>query len=99
MRGLHPKSLVLVVPVPPVADWVVRAEERNRVIDEINRRVAAECARRDGCRMLSWPENLRTPSGHLSRAMTSDGTHLSAQAYNSLAAMIREAVATGGGGE
>jgi lysophospholipase L1-like esterase len=98
LRGQHPRTLVLVIPVPPVANWVEQADERNRVIDEINRRVAAECARREGCRVLVWPDHLRTASGHLSREMTSDGTHLSARAYESLAAMIREADGTGGGG-
>jgi lysophospholipase L1-like esterase len=91
MIAQHPDTLILLVSIPPMANWVERAERRNEIIEEINRRLRDHCSGKAGLRWIPLSERIRDPSGHLARSMTTDGIHLGADAYAKLRDLIRGA--------
>ena len=88
-RGIR----VVVLAVPPVAQWVEDARARNRTVAETNERLAA-AAGQEGYRFISTEDLLADGAGFLRGDMTSDGVHLSAAAYSGIVALLRPALET-----
>jgi lysophospholipase L1-like esterase len=91
LRAQHPDAPLLLISIPPMADWVENAKERNRAILEINERLRLHCSQDDDFRWIPLHDQVVDGSGYLARSMTMDGVHLGAGAYALLRELLREA--------
>lgn len=98
LRTQRPASRLLVVAVPPVADWVDPTRRRNQTVRELNEALRSQCTGRPDVRWLDLHAAVATPDDNLAHPMTVDGVHLAAPAYQILRGLIAEAVADMGPG-
>ena len=91
---LWPKASLLVVSIPGFAEWVERAEERNRAANEVNiglRRISSE---REFIDLVDLASILRPPGQPLRGEATTDGVHLSASGYRAVREILEGKLAT-----
>lgn len=94
LARLPPGLPLLTSAILPVDETILAAPGRNARAAELNRRIAALCAVRPGCRFIDAGPRLAAPSGALAPAFhRGDGLHLSPAGYDRLVAALREAIA------
>jgi lysophospholipase L1-like esterase len=76
----HPTPLVI-TSIPPVASWHVDHQQFNAQTREFNSWLKTELSVRPATRFLDLHSALADASGNLAPSMTSDGVHLSSNAY------------------
>jgi len=80
-RRLWPEPPFIITSIPPVAAWHVNHHRINAQARDFNAWLKSNISSHPSTHLLDLPADLADDSGNLARAMTSDGVHLSAQAY------------------
>ncbi len=97
-RTIWPSARILCVTVPPVSTWVETAEAKNERILRFNLQIQQLVMKTDNAAQIDLSQMVMNQDGYLAQSMTTDGVHLSAQAYAVLRDQILPCIPAAGKG-
>ncbi len=80
-RTIWPAAKILCVTVPPVSTWMETAEAKNERILRFNLEIQRLVMKADDVQKIDLSQMATNQDSYLAESMTTDGVHLSAQAY------------------